>query len=90
MDNNELTQTNVSSFNIDTGETKPINAPTRRAPLALHAEYRDQITQCVENGIMKETVSPWSAPALMVRKPNNKWRLCVDYMKLNDNIKSDA
>ena len=35
---------------------------------------------------MKETTAPWYVPTLMVRKQNNKWRMCVDYTRLNDII----
>ena len=27
--------------------------------------------------------SPWASPIVMVRKPNGKWRMCIDYRKLN-------
>ena len=90
IQDDDLTQTTVTNFSIDTGDAKPINIPTRRTPLALKDEYKKQIDHCLKTGVMIETCSPWSAPALMVKKPNNSWRLCVDYRKLNDVIKSDA
>jgi len=28
--------------------------------------------------------SEWSSPVVLVPKPNGKWRLCIDYHKVND------
>jgi hypothetical protein len=32
---------------------------------------------------LKPCSSPWTAPVLLVKKPNGKWRLVCDYRKLN-------
>jgi hypothetical protein len=42
-----------------------------------------QIKELLANGIIQLSQSPYSSPAILVRKKDGSWRLCVDYQKLN-------
>ena len=44
----------------------------------------------ITNGLIKKSFSPWSAPTVVVNKKNGKFRLCIDYRKLNAVTKPDA
>jgi hypothetical protein len=37
----------------------------------------------LEKGFIRPSVSPWGAPILLVKKKDERSRLCVDYRKLN-------
>ena len=43
----------------------------------------------LDNGIISHSDSSWSAPVVIARKKNGKFRLCVDYRKLNEITKKD-
>lgn len=69
---------------IITNDHPPIALKQRRIPLALEAEVDQQVKQMLDDGIIRESTSPWSFPLVVVRKPNGDLRLCVDYRKLNE------
>jgi len=41
-------------------------------------------------GVSDESDSPWSSPAVLVRKKDGNLRFCVDYRSLNDVTKKDS
>ena len=54
-----------------------------RAPHYQKAAKEEIIKQLIKKGEIQETFSPFSSPAIMVRKKDGGWRLCVDYRELN-------
>ena len=44
---------------------------------------KGMIRELLQGGLIRPSKSPFSAPLLMVTKPDGSWRLVVDYRKLN-------
>jgi hypothetical protein len=42
-----------------------------------------QISEMLQKGWIQPSTSPYSSPALLVRKKTGDWRLCVNYRRLN-------
>lgn len=59
-------------------------SPDKREALELLIE------EMLEDGRIVPSASPYSAPIVMVRKANGKWRFCVDYRGVNQNTIADA
>ncbi|ROT74823.1 Transposon Ty3-G Gag-Pol polyprotein [Penaeus vannamei] len=54
----------------------------RLRPEMLHAA-KLVFTEMEPMGVCSKAASPWASPLHMVQKPNNSWRLCGDYRRLN-------
>jgi len=75
--------------------TQPIYQKPYRLPYAQKEEINEQIEQLEQNGIIVPSESPWNAPLLIVPKKadalgNKKYRVVVDFRKLNNITIGDA
>ena len=82
-DMSELGVTNLHSHTIHTGDAQPVSAAPYRQTPRMRAELERQLEEMQRDGIIEESNSVWHSPVVMVKKPNNEWRFCVDYRKLN-------
>jgi hypothetical protein len=45
---------------------------------------REQTQQiAINQDLIQEFASPWDFPVLFAKKPEGKWRICIDYRALN-------
>jgi hypothetical protein len=79
-------------------ELKPNSTPVYikqyRLPQSQKSEVDKQIQGMIEDGIIEEARSAWSSPLLLVPKKVDtngikKWRIVIDYRKLNEKIQDD-
>jgi hypothetical protein len=61
----------------------PISKKSYRLPPNELAELKIQLQDLLDKGFIHPSASPWSYPALFVKKKDNSLRLCVDYRPLN-------
>lgn len=88
-DGDLLTNTNTITHEIRTTTDQQINAKLYRLPPQHEEEVRRQITEMEEQGIIRKSNSRYASPIVVVRKKmdnsgKQKFRLCVDYRKLNE------
>lgn len=86
---------NVYKQSIDLKpHTFPIYTKPYRLPHAQKAEINKQIENMLNDGIIEETRSPWNSPLLLVPKKTDntgakRWRVVIDYRKLNNQVQDD-
>jgi len=92
----KLTSTGAAqhSISIEPG-TEPINTRPYRLPEAQKGEVKRQVQKLLQEGIIEESSSPWNSPILVVPKKvdasgQQKFRLVVDYRKLNEKTVGNA
>jgi len=61
----------------------PPNLRPYRVPHMQKDSMEKIITKLLKSGEIQASLSPFSSPAVMVRKRDGSWRLCIDYRLLN-------
>ncbi|CAF4944161.1 unnamed protein product [Pieris macdunnoughi] len=89
LPNENLTYTNAIRHEIRTTTDVPIHTKTYRFPEIHKVEVRNQIDKMLKQNIIEPSNSPWSSPIWVVPKKLDasnvqKWRVVIDYRKLND------
>lgn len=82
--------TTLLEHHIDTANATPIKS--RHFPLSppRQAEAYAEIERLLSMNVIEESNSPWCSPVVLVRKPGNKVRLCLDSRKVNAVTKKDS
>ena len=78
-----LGHTTVIAHKIDTGDAAPIRQYPSRLPYAYREETDKQVSQMLQQGVIKPSHSPWAFPVVLVKKKDGTFRFCIDYRKLN-------
>lgn len=63
---------------------RPVHARGYRMSPEEKRIVQEYVDKLVENGWVVPSTSPWSAPILLIPKPDGTMRVCVDYRGLND------
>jgi hypothetical protein len=54
-----------------------------RYPQLQKDELKRQCEEMLQQGTIRASTSPFSAPVLLVKKSDGSWRFCIDYGALN-------
>lgn len=89
-----LTFTNQIKHSIRTKDEIPAYTKSYRYPFIHRQEVQDQISKMLDQGIIRPSQSAWNSPIWVVPKKvdasgKTKWRLVVDFRKLNDKTIDD-
>jgi hypothetical protein len=91
---NDFKGTDVVEHQILTGDARPIRRPPYPVPYAQREGMRNQVEKMLDKGVIRDSNSPWSAPAILVPKKSlhgkPKFRFCVDFRALNALTKFDT
>ena len=85
----DLKGANGVIHHIDTSDSKPINQRNYRYGYYENQEILKQVKDMLNAGVIEVTSSPWNNPIVLVKR-DNKYRLCLDFRKLNDVTKVDV
>lgn len=94
LEGENLTFTNKIKHSIKTTDEIPVYTKTYRYPFIHRQEVQDQISKMLEQGIIRPSDSAWSSPIWVVPKKADasgkiKWRVVVDFRKLNEKTLDD-
>jgi len=66
----------------------PIKQKTYRLSKVQADALKEELIKLLENNLIEPSYSPWSFPVILVPKKNKKWRMCIDFRKINKNSKT--
>lgn len=94
LEGESLTFTNKVKHRIRTTDEVPVHTKTYRYPYVHRQEVRDQISKMLDQNIIRPSDSAWSSPIWIVPKKADasgkiKWRLVVDFRKVNEKTIDD-
>jgi len=80
--------TSTVMHKINTGNHPPINKKPYRVPQTQRQLVQDLVQEQLDKGVIKPSISPWSAPVVIVPKKAGPdgvvtYRMCIDYRELN-------
>lgn len=89
LEGDTLTFTNEVKHSVETNNSRPVFTKSYRYPHVHKEEVRSQIGKMLDQGIIRHSTSPWSSPVWVVPKKldasgKQKWRVVIDYRKLNE------
>lgn len=94
LEGDRLTHTDAVQHNINLKNDKPISQKPYRVPFGIVDEYNKQIEDLLDNGIIQPSISAYSAPSFLIPKKSKdgkkKYRLVIDYRKLNEVTEDDC
>lgn len=94
LDGEPLSFTNRIKHKINTTDEIPVFTKSYRYPFIHKQEVQDQISKMLRQNIIRPSESAWSSPIWVVPKKadasgKTKWRLVVDFRKLNEKTIDD-
>ncbi|XP_036145650.1 uncharacterized protein LOC118646572 [Monomorium pharaonis] len=82
--------TPLAEHRIDVGSHPPIRQRCYVVSPRVQEAIREEVDKMLASGIIEPSFSEWSNPIVMVKKPNEKYRFCLDFRKVNGIYKKDA
>ena len=79
----------LATHSIRTIDENPIRQKAYRIPISKREAVKQQLDEMLQQGIIKPSKSAWSSPIVLVTKPDNSIRICIDYRKVNNISLSD-
>ena len=71
-------------LNVDP-EKKPVQQRRRVFAPEQNKVVMDEVNKLLSTNVIREVYYPeWLVNIVMVKKANEKWRMCVDFMNLNN------
>jgi hypothetical protein len=94
VESDKLSFTHKIRHKIRTVDSIPVHTKSYKYPYVYESEVQKQVKKMLNDGIIRESISPYTSPVWIVPKKADasglkKFRLVIDYRKLNEKTIND-
>src|SRR6266498_3327331 len=86
----ELGRTNIIQHTIQLLDEWPVSKDNRPLDQKDRIWIKQELKDLLERGIIRESISPYLAPIVVVDKKTGNRRMCIDYRDLNAKTKKNS
>ncbi|XP_076061233.1 uncharacterized protein LOC143037014 [Oratosquilla oratoria] len=83
VESNELGKFQGVQGHINVSDPQPVRNPMYRYPEKAEQIISDLLEDMEAKDIIEPSTAAWLSPIVLVRKPDNSQRMCLDYRKVN-------
>ena len=83
-------RTHLIEHDVDVGDAAPIKQRFYRVSSDKRKHLDQEVRYMLDNNIAEPCSSSWASPCLLVSKPDNTYRPCTDFRKVNNITKPDV
>lgn len=87
LPDDKMTINNFYSQKFTMSNNTPIYTKNYRTPYSKKKEIEKQVNKLIENDLIETCTAPYNSPIILVPKKSTditkKWRMCIDYRKVN-------
>jgi len=81
----------IACHALNINPSNPVKQRKRSMGLERSAALDEEVKNLLANDFIRESIYPdWIANPVLVKKPNGKWRTCIDFSNLNDACPKDC
>lgn len=93
LKSDKMTINNFYTQSLQLSDTEPIYIRNYRNPHSTRVEISSQVSNLLNNNLIEPATSNYNSPIILVPKKSEnkskKWRLCIDYRRLNKKLIAD-
>ena len=89
VDQNELSKIEGPPAELVLKDPRPVRSPLYRYPEKAKQLIETIIQYMLEKGVIEPSTAAWLSPIVLVNKPDGSKRMCLDYRKVNEHLKTD-
>ena len=83
-------RTDTIIHDVNVGDAQPIKQHPYRLNPQREEYLKNEVQYLLDNDFIEPCQSNWSSPCLLVTKPDQSYRMCTDFCKLNFVTKTDT
>ena len=75
--------TNIIEHKVELTEREPVRCKVYPTPYKMQEIVDKEVDDLLEMGVIERSEAPYASPFVLVKKPDNTYRVCVNFKELN-------